>query len=75
MREKIKNIISEKFNLENFDESLNLVDLAEDSFGRIEMLFAIEEAIGKKLTEEEVFRIETLGDLYEVVGETHEKTG
>lgn len=75
MKEKIKNIISEKFNIANFDESLNLVDLAEDSFGRIEMLFAIEEAIGKKLTEEEIFRIETLGDLYEVVGETHEKTG
>jgi acyl carrier protein len=67
MKEKIKNIISEKFNIENFDESLNLVDLAEDSFGRIEMLFAIEEAIGKKLTEEEIFRIETLGDLFEVV--------
>ena len=67
MKEKIKNIILEKFNLENINEDTNLSELAEDSFGRIEMLFAIEEAIGKKLTEEEILRIETLGDLFEVV--------
>lgn len=67
MREKIKSIISEKFNLENVNENTNLSELAEDSFGKVELLFEIEEIIGKKLNEEEILRVETLSDLFEIV--------
>jgi acyl carrier protein len=67
MKEKIKNIILEKFNLENINEDTNLSELAEDSFGKVELLFEVEEVIGKKLNEEEILQIETLSDLFEVV--------
>lgn len=67
MREKIKSIISEKFNLENVNENTNLSELTEDSFGKVELLFEIEEIIGKKLNEEEILRVETLSDLFEVL--------
>lgn len=67
MEETIKKIICEKFNLKEVDEDSHLDDLSEDSFGKIELLFAIEEATGKKLSEGEILQIETFKDLLDII--------
>jgi acyl carrier protein len=65
MEEKIKNIIFNKFNRE-VDKNTNLSELVEDSFAKVEMLFAIEEELGKRLTEDEILQIENIGDIINV---------
>jgi len=67
VEETIKKIICEKFNLKEVDEDSHLDDLSEDSFGKIELLFAIEEATGKKLSEGEILQIETFKDLLDII--------
>ena len=62
MEEKIKEIIFNKFNRE-VDKDTDLSELAEDSFARVEMLFLIEEELGKRLSEDEILQIENVGDL------------
>ena len=66
MEEKIKNIILNKFNRE-VDKNTPLTELAEDSFARVELLFSIEEELGKRLSEDEILQIENIGDLISVL--------
>jgi acyl carrier protein len=66
MEEKIKEIIFNKFNRE-VDKDTDLSELAEDSFARVEMLFLIEEELGKRLSEDEILQIENVGDLIKVL--------
>lgn len=66
MEEKIKNLIENKFN-KKIDLTTNLTELAGDSFGKIEMLFSLEEQLGKKIPEHEIIDIETVQDLIEAV--------
>lgn len=66
MEEKIKEIIFNKFNRE-VNKDTDLSELAEDSFARVEMLFLIEEELGKRLSEDEILQIENVGDLIKVL--------
>lgn len=62
MEEIVKKIIKNKFNIDA-NENTNLSELTEDSFGRIELLFDIEEALKLKIPEGDILDIETFGDL------------
>lgn len=66
MRQKIKDVIAKEFGLSYVDDNSSLKLLGEDSLGRIELLFAVEAAIGKKLTESDILQIDTVGDLVRV---------
>jgi acyl carrier protein len=66
LRQKIKDAIIKEFNLVDVDDNANIRLLAEDSLGRIELLFAVETAIGKSLTDEDILKIETVDDLVKV---------
>ena len=66
MEEKIKDIISNKFNRE-VSKDTDFSELVEDSFAKVEMLFAIEEELGKKLSEDEILQIENVGDLINIL--------
>lgn len=63
MEDQLKKIIIDKFNLREIDENLLLSDLVSDSLSRIEMLFELEKIANKKLSEDDIFSIETVGDL------------
>ena len=63
MNQKIKDLIINHFGLKELDDDMNLSFLVEDSVGRIELLVLVEEALGKKLKEEQILQVETVGDL------------
>lgn len=63
MEDQLKKIIIDKFNLREIDKNLLLSDLVSDSLSRIEMLFELEKIANKKLSEDDIFSIETVGDL------------
>jgi acyl carrier protein len=67
MNEKINQIIKNKFNVEP-NPNMSMLDFCEDSISRVELLFDIEEAIGKRIPENDIFEIENLQDLYNIVG-------
>ena len=67
MEEKIKNLIENQFNVK-VDLTTNLTELAGDSFGKVEMLFALEKELGKRIPEQEIMNIETVQDIIDVVG-------
>jgi acyl carrier protein len=69
MKEKILSLIKEKFN-KDIELNSNLTELAGDSFGKIEMLFALEQELGRKIPEQEIIDIETVQDLLDVVEKT-----
>jgi len=66
MRQKIKDVIAKEFGLSHVDDNTSIKLLGEDSLGRIELLFAVETAIGKKLTESDILQIDTINDLVKV---------
>jgi len=66
MEETIYKIISEKFNIIPNSET-NIAELGQDSFGKVEMLFEIEEKLKVRLPEHEIMDIETVGELLEVI--------
>lgn len=66
MKDQILNFLSDKFNRQ-VNEKTELVELCEDSISRVETLFDLEELISKKIPEEYIFEIESVGDLIEVV--------
>lgn len=65
MREKLEKILRDKFNISEIDLDKNLNELAGDSFAKIELLFELEQQMGKKVPEQVVIDIETIGDLLE----------
>lgn len=69
IHEKVKKSISEKCNipLESINTGTLLADIAEDSISRVELLFEIEQMLGCTISEDEVFEIETVGDLLHII--------
>lgn len=59
-------IINEKFNIK-CDNETSLLSLAEDSFGKVELLMEIEEKLNVKIPEEDILSVETVGDLIGVI--------
>lgn len=66
MEEQIKAIIKKKFNVD-VNNATNLYEVTQDSFGRIELLFDIEEQLKIKIPENDVLDIETVDDLIFVI--------
>lgn len=58
----IKQIIFDKFKLDVLNSTL-ISDIVSDSFAKIEMLFEIEQILGVRFEEEDLFSIETVADL------------
>lgn len=67
MEEDIKDLIRKAFPDKKVDEQTSLSHLAHDSFAKIEMLMAIEQSIGVAIPEEDIFYMETVGDLIDAV--------
>jgi len=65
IEETIKKIIFDKFKLE-VSENTNVAEFVEDSMAKIEMLFEIEQALGRKFDEEDLLSIETVGDIFRI---------
>ena len=66
MRQKIKDVIAKEIGLSDVDDNTSIKLLGEDSLGRIELLLAVETAIGKKLTESDILQIDTVNDLVRI---------
>jgi len=66
VRQKIKDVIAKELGLVDIDDNASIKLLGEDSIGRIELLFAVETALGKKLTESDILQIDTVNDLVRV---------
>lgn len=66
MKEKVLDFLRNKFN-QPIDENSFLAEFSEDSMSRVEILFELEQLIGKKLNEEDILNIETVQDLINVV--------
>lgn len=69
MEEIIKDIVSEKLNIDRNKISVdtNFVDFVQDSISRIEMLFELESALKVRIPQEYIADIETVGDLIGVL--------
>lgn len=67
--EEIKKLISEKFfvDINSITTETKLSDITEDSMGRIELLFELEQHLDKKIPEEDILSMETIADLLHVV--------
>lgn len=69
MEDQIKDILAKKFQIE-FSEITNetsLMDIAEDSLGKLEMLFEIEEVLDIQIPHDAVIEIGTVGELIEAI--------
>jgi acyl carrier protein len=66
MKEEIFNFLSKKFN-KPVEEKTEFVELCEDSISRVETLFEVEQMVGKKLSENDVLDMETVGDLLKAI--------
>ena len=67
--EEVKKLIAEKFfvDINSITIETKLSDITEDSIGRIELLFEVENFLDKKIPEEDVLSMETVADLVHVV--------
>lgn len=67
--EEIKKLIAEKFfvDINLITNETKLSDITEDSIGRIELLFEVEQTLNKKIPEEDILSMETVADLLHVV--------
>jgi acyl carrier protein len=66
MKEEIFNFLSKKFN-KTVEEKTEFVELCEDSISRVETLFEVEQMVGRKLSENDVLNMETVGDLLKAI--------
>jgi len=69
LNEEIKKLIAEKFfvDINSITIETKLSDITEDSIGRIELLFEVENILDKKIPEEDILSMETVADLIRVV--------
>lgn len=69
MIENIKEAIAEKFKfpLEKIKTDTLLAEIVEDSISKIEFLFEIEKTLGKRMPEEDILDMETIGDLLHAI--------
>jgi acyl carrier protein len=58
----IKEMIFDKFKIEATNKT-DLAEIVQDSFAKVELLFEIEEALGIKISEEDIMEITTIDDL------------
>lgn len=65
MHEKIKKLIADKLlvDVKNITNETKLSEITEDSIDRIDLLFEIEQLIDKKIPEEDILNMETVGDI------------
>jgi|688.fasta_scaffold746888_2 acyl carrier protein len=68
-QEEIKKLIAEKFfvDINSITIETKLSDITEDSIGRIELLFEVEQLLNRKIPEEDVLSMETVADLLHVI--------
>lgn len=66
MEEIIFKIISEKFKI-NPNSETSISSLAEDSFGKVELLFEIEERLKIRIPESDIMEVETVGELVQII--------
>lgn len=73
IHDKIKKAIAEKcgVSVETITNEILLSDISKDSISRVEFLFEIEQLIGKRIPEKDIFEIETVGDLLHVVNKIY----
>lgn len=72
--EKIKKIIAEQLNLpiEDIQENSSLLnDLGADSLEKVEISMAVEKAYAIHISDDEFLKIQTVGDLCQVVEQKH----
>lgn len=69
MEDQIKNILAKTFQikLSEITNEMPLMDIAEDSLGKLEMLFEIEEVLDIQIPHDSIVEIETVGELIEVI--------
>ena len=69
MIDNIKKIIAEKCNvpIEKIETDTLLAEIAEDSISKIDFLFEIEKTLGKKIPEQDILEMETVGDLLHAI--------
>jgi acyl carrier protein len=62
MEELIKKMVLERYGIPISCET-KISEVVEDSLGRIELLFELENSVGKTVSHDEVLDLETFGDL------------
>lgn len=69
MEDQIKDILAKKFQIElsEITNETSLMDIAEDSLGKLEMLFEIEEVLDIQIPHDAVIEIGTVGELIEAI--------
>jgi len=67
--DEIKKAIADKcgISVEFVTSDILLSGISNDSISRVEFLFEIEQLIGKKIPEDDIFDVETVGDLLRLV--------
>jgi acyl carrier protein len=66
MKDLILNFLSQKFNKQVTEDS-ELVDLCQDSISTVETLFDIEKLAEVKIPEDDIFSIEKVQDLINII--------
>ena len=68
MEEFIKQILAEKFNAkkDSIDYETPLSLIVDDSLGKIELFFEMEEALNIRISYNDVLDIQTFGDLVDI---------
>jgi acyl carrier protein len=65
MEDLIK-IIEDKFKIKVSNET-SITSLAEDSFGKVELLMEVEEKLNIKIPEEDILSVDTVGELANLI--------
>ena len=66
MKDLILNFLSQKFN-KQVTEDAELIDLCQDSISTVETLFDIEQLAEVKIPEDDIFSIEKVQDLINII--------
>lgn len=75
MEEIIKNIFEDKFNIDksSIHRDTPLLLLVDDSLGKIELLFAVEEALNVRIPHDDVVELETFGEFVSLLESLKDK--
>lgn len=75
MDEIVKEFIAKKFGIEqsSINDQTSLGLIAEDSLGKIDLLFDLEDELDVRIPHDQVVDIETVGDLIAVLKSNKEK--
>lgn len=64
---KIKEVLGPKLKGQELTETSNFKELGIDSLDLVDLVFQMEEALGVEFEDEELLKIETVGDLIQLV--------